>query len=440
MQIRSCLTGYIFGIGKEEVTIAVVGDSLTQPKASYKMTLEHFYITRYSDRKITFVNKGIGGEGSDTVISRFDWDVMDCEGKKPDAAILMLGMNDNGPYYYADYSKLGSTQWHYNQFVKNYTKLVSMFIENDIPVVLMSPTLYDEMENDALSETNYSCEEYGANRTGLKNISGYTKALAADNGLPYIPMNEITTDLNERIRAAYPETGTLFTGSDRVHPTMTGAAFEGFLFAEEQTKNTQISYVSIDSQTKTVKAENAEVIDVEASEAGVSYIYRPKAIPLAATEEYRQIVSDFGYDLTTKLNNEIIKISGLADGSYTVTFDGEYILGTYTADELSNGINIAVNENNPSQIAAKKAYKLLIQKDTASDSYRSLVRYRARMQRSGIDMQDDSAVKEYLSDTDYGIYISLLNREASLKENISSLREQACELSVPQVHTVSIKR
>ena len=430
---------YIFGTEQEEMTIAFVGDSITHNPDSYKSTVEHFYMTRYPDRKITFVNKGIGGNDSADVLARFDWDVMDCEGKKPDAALVMLGHNDVGKSYYDDIADNGR-DWHYNRFIQYYPELINKFIENDIPVVVISPTVYDEWDDPALTGVNYSCEEIGANRTGLTRFTEFIKSFAETEKLQYIPMHETTTAITAELRAENPEIGTIFTGADRTHPTAAGAMFTGYLFAENQTKNSLVASVEIDTLTGSVNSENASVTELVCTEEGIEYIYAPKAMPLAVNDSYNTIVNTFNYNITDKLNNEIIKISGLADGDYTVTFDEEYVLGTYSAAELAAGINIAVNENNPAQAAVNEAFNAILEKDWLQYISGQLARYKAFVLKAGIDLDDEAAVKAYLGDSKYREYTSWIASADERLNKIQTYREKAHSLSLPQIHTVTVKR
>ena len=103
-------------------------------------------------------------------------------------------------------------------------------------------------------------------------------------------------------------------------------------------------------------AENAVVENLVASENGVTYTYNPKALPWTANDAYNK--ADGRYvDLTNDLNREIIKVTGLADGTYTLKMDGMTV-GTYTNVQLAEGVNIAIEANNPGQIQSKEVDKI----------------------------------------------------------------------------------
>ena len=112
--------------------------------------------------------------------------------------------------------------------------------------------------------------------------------------------------------------------------------------------------------------------------------------------------------MTSKLNNEIICVKGLAAGQYEIK-NGDDIIGTYSATELASGVNIAVAEKNPNQINAQGAWALLEQKDARSNEERYYYQSNKAFNETMI-----SAVKEF--------------------------RQQAKEASQPETWTVTITK
>ena len=416
------LDKYIIGADKDEIVVALVGDSLTHHPNSYKMALEHYYMTRFPNKTITFVNKGIGGNGVDSLIGpmyvshtpggRFDNDVLNCEGVKPDIAIVMLGMNDNNYNYYKTDGDNGQgvhsgVDWHYNKFMYEFPLLLDKIQDNEIKAIVLSSSLLDEA-SIVNETTNYVCDicGAGANHTGLKRFAEFQKTECAKRGIPYVPINELTTSLDNEIRTAHPEQKLVFTSADRIHPSSYGADFVGYLVAEETVGNSLVAKVTINGTS--VITENAVVSDVTNNGTTITYDYTPKSIPLAATTDYNTVVDVLGYDLTSKLNNEIICVKGLAAGQYEIK-NGDDIIGTYSATELASGVNIAVAEKNPNQINAQGAWALLEQKDARSNEERYYYRSNKAFNETMI-----SAVKEF--------------------------RQQAKEASQPETWTVTITK
>ena len=98
------------------------------------------------------------------------------------------------------------------------------------------------------------------------------------------------------------------------------------------------------------KAENATVSSVNASASEVTYTYKPNSLPLANVAKYKY-VKNYGVDIENHMNREIIKVSNLEKGTYTITMNGAEI-GSYSAKELAEGVNVAEIANNPNQQVA----------------------------------------------------------------------------------------
>ena len=76
--------------------VVVAGDSLVHIDGLVQ-NLEMLYNTRYPENQITFINKGVGGDTSDGLLSRFDWDVLnDPITGNPDVVIIAsMGYNES---------------------------------------------------------------------------------------------------------------------------------------------------------------------------------------------------------------------------------------------------------------------------------------------------------------------------------------------------------
>lgn len=74
------------------------GDSVTH-RGPYSQYIEPFFVTRYPERRIRFMNSGISGDKAADALTRFEEDVAAFD---PDYVSVMLGMNDGG---YKDFSQ-----------------------------------------------------------------------------------------------------------------------------------------------------------------------------------------------------------------------------------------------------------------------------------------------------------------------------------------------
>ena len=228
------------------------------------------------------------------------------------------------------------------------------------------------------------------NSVTLKNMVTDLKALAAEYDIPVIDFWTPTTELTNKIRET-GYTGMVITSTDRVHPYDQGGTYMAYQFALQQDGNPIVAKVEVDASLGTVNTENATVNLTNASATKVEYEYLAKAIPFAHTSHYKLFEDTWGVPITEDINQEIIKVSGLADGNYTIKIDNNTLSRTYTASELSEGVNIATDAKNPAQIQALEAYNLVSTKINNENKYR------------GIAITEQFFIKKNKKPSDYNI-------------------------------------
>lgn len=358
-----------FGSDGGEITVAFVGDSITHQERYVKF-IEHYYHTRYPDREINFVNKGIGGNSAFNVINRFEWDVCDDElTGKIDEATLYIGVNDimrelyNGEEDYETERK----QRALTNYEKNIRTLIDKFRERDISLTLICPAALDDTEGFAKATGPYNPT---SNSEGLKNAVNILKSIASEYNIPIIDLWMPTTQIMDKIRATgYDD--EIIAGRDRVHPNDLGAFYMAYQFAVQQDGASVVSRVSIDAQSGACTVENADITIEKCGSTAVSYIYKPKSLPIAYTNSYRQW-EEWGVPVSEDINLEEIKISSLADGNYRVILNGSALPGQYTNKQLGSGINICAAEQNPNQMKAKELYSLESARAENESAYRTI--------------------------------------------------------------------
>lgn len=118
------------------------------------------------------------------------------------------------------------------------------------------------------------------------------------------------------------------------------------------------------------------------------------------------------------------------------------VLGQYTEEELSSGVNIATNPANPSQVISQRSFDILYEMNNISDSYvREYWRKRIAIMRAGVNPDDDVAVKAYYGDKqdEYDSYVKLKNE---YPDNLSSVQKKfkdARELCKPNTYSVKLE-
>ena len=381
-----------FGEESEKTTVAFMGDSLTYG-AQYMKVIEHYYQTRYPDRDIMFVNKGISGNSFSGVIGRFDWDITEHELTGDiDEATICLGFNDLRPQLYikdVDYDNLGknptdeikksadSISDRINTYSVNCKQLVQMCKDKGIALTLLTPVVFDHAMVDSRvamgSDSSFNFPE-GVNDNGLRRMTDEIKAIGKKYNLPVIDIFTSTSVVTDSVRAEYnlADYYPIVTGIDGVHPEEQGGFYISYQFIKQQDDNCAIvAKVEIDAKTGAKSTEKADILVTDYSSDRVEYEYLAHAIPIANTKYYQKW-ENWGVPVTEDINNEIIKVTNLDAGTYSITIEGNTLTKNYSANELSEGVNIAIDANNPAQIQSVEAHKIAVSKVSHETSYRAI--------------------------------------------------------------------
>lgn len=448
-------------IDKKELNVAFVGDSITH-RSEYIKAIETYYRTRYPNYKINFVNKGINAHSFATTNARFDWDIMNKTGEemndKPDALTVMLGANDSG---YGNYANMTQAQRdsNYNNYIANAEKFINLCLNENIELTLITPVLMDE-------DPDYSdrAPVVGINEQ-LSRFSEGIKALGEKYNVPVIDMHRESLRISNEVREKYPEVKNVIMGIDRVHPDSNGGFVMGYIFIKESKNSPIVASTYIDTENSQNNSfNNAEVSVHKASPDGVEYSYIANALPYPYCSEYKYAENTLHLPITEEINQEIIQVRGLNEGTYSIKID-DSLLGTYTSEELSNGVNIAVNENNPSQLQAQEVYELSMEKAKTEFSYRYIAQTHGNIISGYYNgAVDYDGVVEYMKNrygekyNDQMRYINIyfgvddprnsefdktygsIKNQKSTWNKIQSLQQQAIEKGQPKQHEVVIDR
>lgn len=323
--------------------IVCLGDSITHD-GRYIFYAQLFTDLRMPGSNITFLNAGVSGDTAGGGIARWAHDV---KPMKPNRIFVMFGMNDVGRWNYAsnttDEKVLAARQGSLNHYEKNQRRLTQIIVDEGITPVLVTPSPYDQYGTAPKAQNLVAC-----NDPGLAACADIVRKLAVEKNFGLVEFHRPMTALLQQ----HPDLH--LCGGDRVHPGNEGHLLMAFLLLEATQANGQVAAVAIDgAAAKVVKAENAAVSNLQKLPRGVSFTYAPKALPFPVFGEYRKI--DAVYPLTQKLNQEIIRINGLPEGSYSIKVDDRE-LAKVTAQQLSEGVNIALLDT-PSQRLAQQAGK-----------------------------------------------------------------------------------
>ena len=159
-----------------------------------KYAAEHIK-EKYTDYKLTFINKGVSGDRSCDLALRWN---RDCIELKPDFVSILIGVNDTWRRYDSDDETLDSVFENNLRYILNETKS-----KLGVPVMLLSPFLIEVDPKLKLW------------REDLDPKIAITKRLADEYGCIFVPLDEIFAD-------EILKTEKMLLSEDGVHPAEEG--------------------------------------------------------------------------------------------------------------------------------------------------------------------------------------------------------------------------
>jgi hypothetical protein len=242
---------------------------------------------------------------------------------------IMLGMNDG--YYRPSDPGIDTT------YEDGYRHIIER-IQKELPQVsltLLKPSPYDDV-------TRLPDPPPGYNTTMLR--------FAEFVGKLGVEKHSLTADLNrpvvEVLTAAKAADAAMSETliRDRVHP---GAGVH-WVMAEAILKAWNapavVTSAKIDAiHAKVTEALNTDIAQLQRTKSSLSWVQTDLALPLpfppVATDPFLAIVLQVS-DLTQALNQEVLRVEGLGEGTYELQID-EHSISTFTGAELAAGINLA---------------------------------------------------------------------------------------------------
>lgn len=424
---------------KDGETVCFLGDSITA-RGSMQTNVSDFYLTRFPDRTVAFVNAGRSGDTANGSLRRLTEDVID---QDPTSVVIMFGMNDVGRGYYSltpTEAQLESQKSALERYRTNMEEVVARIrAEADDPkLIFMTPTPYDqtaEMERENL---------FGVN-DGLARCAEIVRELAAANSAEVVDLHGPMTALNGKQQESDP-TWTI-VGRDRVHPGAPGFLMMTWLFLKVQGAPAIVSNVAVDAASKSVtESINADVTAVQSGEdGGVAFTVSAKALPYPVDPAAKEMLELLAIE--EDLNQELLSVAGLADGAYELRIDGTAV-GQYSAKELADGINLAFNEATPQFRQAREVAQHNAKRRNAEAEAASLLNTRRWMiYRYQVDVEDPAAVQahyDHFEDkTEYSAgmtlrYIDKWSDYDEIRKQVDVHWKAALESREPVEHTYEI--
>ncbi|MDP3849011.1 MAG: SGNH/GDSL hydrolase family protein [Luteolibacter sp.] len=382
------LAGRSFGeMFRDGETVCFLGDSITNG-GRYQGIIQNYYLTRFPDRTLRFVNAGRSGDTADGALARLREDVID---KKPTTVAIMLGMNDvNRGLYVADpdEKQRARQQQALDSYRKNMETVTQRVLtEAGAPkLIFITPSPFDQTAVNDRNNNQPGCND------GLGRCAKIVRELAAKNHGTVVDFHAPMTAFN--LQRQQQDPNYTIIGPDRVHPGPPGLLMMAWLFLKSQDAPSLVSHVKVDAAAgRVVAGDNAEVTAVVKRDGGVTFTVLAKALPFPVESAAGEMLAllPIGKDL----NQELLEIGGLADGDYELKIDGTPV-GRHTREELARGVNLAFNEATPQFKQAREVALHNERRRNAEVQARDLLNTRRWMQgHHKIDVEDPVAVRAY---------------------------------------------
>ncbi|MEZ0295701.1 MAG: SGNH/GDSL hydrolase family protein [Candidatus Methylacidiphilales bacterium] len=320
-----------------------IGDSITQ-SGFYLPYIDLYYITRFPQNKVKMFNAGINGDTAEGGLKRHSWDVAP---HGPTVASIAFGMNDVGRDCYAagkdgaevEKRRRGCLESYEN----NLRNLVARLQDDKVSVVLLTPTIFDNVAPVA-----------GAHLPGLNEAlaecAQIVRKIGAETGCPVVDFYGPMLSVTEKRQAADP--AFTMIGTDRVHPTQLGQLFMAYLFLKAQNVPAEVARVVIASAT-VKEASNCVVNEVKAEGGGLTFRYTAGSLPFPI-EKWTSAATTWA-PFVADLNQETLQVTDLTAGTYQLMIDDKPVR-TYTSEELAAGVNLATEEKTPQRRQAQKVW------------------------------------------------------------------------------------
>lgn len=309
-------------------TVVFYGDSITEQNY-YNQYVELYTATRFPMMRVHFYGAGVGGDrvtggGGGPIDQRLERDVFS---EKPTVVTIMLGMNDGGYRPMTDEIE--------QIYVKGYQHLLDSIREHvpGVRLTLLGPSPYDDVTRPVTFPGGYN--------TTMQHFAEIDQSLADKYGAAFVNFNPPVVKAIEKADAMDPKLAVLLL-PDRVHPD----PLAHWAMAEALLKGwhapATVSDVTIDSRAGTVtQARNAAITQLEQSENGWKWTEIEGSLPLPITRSNAtQAMLEDLTDIEQQLDREMLRVTGLPAGRYTLSIDGDPV-DTFSPEALEAGINLA---------------------------------------------------------------------------------------------------
>jgi lysophospholipase L1-like esterase len=309
-------------------TVVFLGDSITAAR-TYGKIIENYTLLRYPDRKVRFVNAGVGGDTAAGGLKRLQRDVF---AHKPTVLIVAYGVNDIGWGTKADAE-------HKKVYLDGVRGIVQACKKRGVRVYLCSAAV--TAEDPARAEAGFlqkMCDE------GMKlsrSLGG--KAIDVQRTMRGIQRSILAANAKVADKAKHDSLHT----ADGIHLNDLGQLAMAFTILKGLDAPADVPSVAIDADgAKLTAAKGCKVTGLASKDGTLEFTRLDEGLPfnygIVYGLNYRYIPAP------NELNRYMLTVTNLPKGRYEVTADGRSA-DVFTADQLAAGVNIASTTPDPWQ-------------------------------------------------------------------------------------------
>jgi len=425
--------------------ICFIGDSITH-NGSYHNQILLFYVTRYPNMRLQAWNCGISGDTASGAVKRYEWDIAPHQAT---TVTIMMGMNDVGRELYAA-GKSGpdidiKRQTAIENNIANMDKLASLLAHKGTRIIFLSPSIFDQtgnQKNDKLTGVN----------DALKSCGVADRNLAEKYHGDFIDFNTPMDALNRKEQKKNPEFTLI--GGDRIHPGPVGHFVMAYLFLKGQEVSPIVSMLNIDATGgKVAREENCKISNLKVNGAMLSFDCQENALPFPVDAAFTKALELIPF--IDQLNQEMLFVTGLKEGLYELLIDGRAV-SQVTADNLKNGLNLALLRNTPQYKQAIAVQGILGTRAGIESKLRTIAHVEHSM-LSGLKPRNSATEQKFLQErleqlrrtqgryNQYYIsviesYLKIAPEKKAMERQIGELLERAYVMASPQVHSYMIRQ
>jgi lysophospholipase L1-like esterase len=301
-------------------TVVFLGDSITAAR-QYTKVIETYTLLRFPERRVRFVNAGKGGETAKGSLARLDEAVF-AEGAT--VVTVAYGVNDMGWGMKADAA-------HRQEYLDAIAELVKRCRARGVRVFLCSAAITAE-------------DPEKAERGFLQRMCDDGLARAKAGGAETIDVQRSMRAVQRRVLASNARPGSKekpasLHVADGVHLNELGQMAMAFAILKGLGAPAEVSAASIDAKRLSVDAvERCLITNVVRQTNALSFTRVDERWPLNLQPLW--MLHGLFIPLSDELNRYMLTIKNLVPGRYEVLAGGR-ALGTWSADALARGVNIA---------------------------------------------------------------------------------------------------